>query len=297
MQPFSIRAAVEKDLESLLALEEECWSESTRIDGDTIRQNLLSHPNNDFVIESTATKDILAVIYTQRIDAMTCIDDDCESVYQCDNIRASSGTIIQLLRVNSSSYYQGAMVGTPIAAGALLRDFILSLAEELGVKTVCAVTRCTDFQLENNDSDDTLAITERYLKYVNEHADGTLHCDNGLNFHLIKGARIVSCVKGWRPNDDCNLGYGVLVEYSISPDGSKQTSPSLALRKRFSTIVDIEQELLKLVKNILKLHDDPHVDIPLMTLGFDSLLLTPLVKELGMFYKSLSLSLLLPLLC
>lgn len=265
------------DIDVLWRLEKESWCDATRTDREIIYQNILQYPNNDFVITSESEGDIIAVIYTQRIDGIERIDE-CSSVKGSNGIRSKNGSSILLLRVNS---FQNTKYGN-IAAGAILRDFVLSYAKKLGMSIVCAVTRCSNFTLQSSTE---LVNKVNYLEYVSKHKSSKTAHDNGLNFHLMQGASIVKCIEGWRPGDHSNLGYGVLIVYKLNINTEKTSPSSLnsITKTKHYDIHEIESMIVKCVRNILKLQKEPDRDAPLMVLGFDSLLITPLAKEIGLF--------------
>jgi hypothetical protein len=117
-------------------------------------------PMLPFSVPTAATMrtTLLGAIYTQFIESEDSLDS-VRDVHSCHLIRSPwSGKVLQLIRVNTcvESFHTNSQSGSRnfglIAAGAILRDFVLAYAAALGdVRSVCAVTRCTDYspQLRN----------------------------------------------------------------------------------------------------------------------------------------------------
>lgn len=203
-QPFTIRPATLLDIDVLEILEEKSWAPASRHPRHRLEADACSSPPRTFVLESGHDRNVIAAIYCQFIEAVDSIED-APHAYDCGHISSSTGKILQLLRVNT---HLGSTLASSnaLAGGALLRDFALEFAAELKLKTVCAVTRTTQFEGEGESS---------FLEYVaSREATGQLS-DAGLSFHLRRGATVIRCVKNWRPEDAQNLGFGVLVHYDL----------------------------------------------------------------------------------
>lgn len=151
------------------------------------------------------TTGLLGAIFTQIIGSVDDIDH-LRSVDESESVRDPNGLILQLLRVNTLVESGG--VSTHIGVGAALRDFALVVAEDLGLSHVCAVTRCTGFEVCGQGID-----FEDYVVSVSEKGAAS---DAGLGFHLKRGAEVLKSISGWRPGDAANHGYGVLVLYDLS---------------------------------------------------------------------------------
>lgn len=151
--------------------------------------------------------EVVGSISTQRIASLESIDSI--NWINEDDIADPEGCILQLLRV--STFAKSAPeCSQGIAVGALLRDFCLSKAKSLGLQSVCAVTKTTDY--------DSLS-QENYEDYVHQQSSKTsLHRnrDRGLDFHLSSGATVVKSIFGWRPTDTVNEGYGILISYDLN---------------------------------------------------------------------------------
>ena len=94
-----------------------------------------------------------------------------------------------------------------LSVGGILRDFCLHYAHELGLSVVCAVTRTRDY---------TPDMTTQYEEYVRTLDSRGQSPDQGLNFHVARGAVVVKPVDAWRPEDPRNEGFGVLIEYDLT---------------------------------------------------------------------------------
>jgi hypothetical protein len=170
---------------------------------DQIVRRILSQSSITFVMQLDGN--IVGSIATQRISAIA----DLENVTWVseDEVCHPLGRILQLLRVNTL------LLTAPhgcagLAVGAILRDFCIEYANALGIEEVCAVTKTTDFILQQEDTD--------YFKYIERGLieDGG-HTDKGLNFHLSSGATVLKIMPSWRPEDADNKGHGVLILYDV----------------------------------------------------------------------------------
>lgn len=188
---------------TLIELEVESWPDGMRHLREVLDARVNCKPPKVFVLEIGEL--VYGSIYTQRISSVESISTVTWTSE--DDLYVPDGRVLQLLRVNTFVQSLPLKVhGIPV--GASLRNFCLSRAKELGLSLVCAVTKTTDFPLDFNGS---------YANYV---ADQQLvSCDQpdrGLNFHLSKGATVVTVIPGWRPQDTANQGHGVLVQYNIN---------------------------------------------------------------------------------
>jgi len=189
---FRFRTATIKDIEHVQALERESWIETMQHEEKHLIMRLKTVPPRFFLLETLNDNGkwkILGVIQTQRINSV----EDILRVHWTieDSLYEANGKVLQLLRVNTYKK-TNPKEGKGIPTGALLRDFCITYAKELHIKTVCAVTRTTDF-INAKDSNGS----------------------NGLIFHISRGATIHKAIEKWRPQDVDNDGYGVLIAYDV----------------------------------------------------------------------------------
>ena len=96
--------------------------------------------------------------------------------------------------------------------------------------------------------------------------------DAGLSFHLKHGARIIKPIPNWRPGDQSNLGFGVLVTYQLS---------DLRFQKLYLLRETIENEIHSAAQSILMSPRSLDRCHPLMAAGFDSFQAAELVDKIG----------------
>ena len=149
---------------------------------------------------------LVGSIFTQTIECVNSIMTH-DWAHE-DELLHGEGKVLQLLRVSTllNSCPQGC-IGIPV--GAILRDVCLKYAQRLGFEEVCAVTRTTDYARHE-------APKHHYEQYVMDNLSLNQHADRGLNFHISKGATIVTLLPQWRPEDADNCGYGTLIKYKLS---------------------------------------------------------------------------------
>lgn len=156
------------------------------------------------------------------------------------------------------------------------------------------MTRCTDFTRSNghNNGPDLGKENDRYAAYVGERNERGHSPDRGLNFHIERGAKVVQCVPGWRPDDIANCGYGVLVEYSINEfddhlddgqakGGEKEVKINGEKGGGWENYEHVRAAVGTIVQDVLAKETPVDVHAPLMQLGLDSLHVTRLVRHLG----------------
>ena len=274
-QPYIIRPAEPGDIDALVQLEEESWAAPLQASRANILDGVTNSWHNDFVLElcdanGAASGRILAAMFTQFIESIGEIER-VQSVTNVRSIRSDSGRVLQLLRVNTLLKSGGDWLG--VAPGAALRNFGLRYAQNMGLSTVCAVTRCTNFAGSSASND--------LLTYVSLRDEQGLTLDRGLNFHVACGAVIVSCISGWRPQDASNNDYGVLVEYSINePSDSGKDEQQHRVLGADVTFDYIQAVIRRTVK---KIAGDSCSDfhLPFMLVGVDSLGSTQMIRCLG----------------
>ena len=166
-----------------------------------LSERIAAQPPKIFVLEVEG--EVVGSICAQRILSIDSIKQVTWASEDC--IAEASGTTLQLLRVNT--FLESApAAATGLAIGAILRDFCLVYARELGMKKVCAVTKTTDF----------VPGTGPYATYVEGGVLDGQHPDRGLNFHVSRGAAVVRAIANWRKEDPGNEGHGVLISYNLN---------------------------------------------------------------------------------
>jgi len=189
---YIVRNAVKGDLDRLSQLEELCW-QHTRSSKEQILARLQMNPEGQFVLEKNGS--VLGVLYSQRIastgDLMGCT---AESVHE---LHDPSGAIIQLLAVNIDPDAQNVSYGDQLLEFMLQRCGLMA-----GVRQVVGVTLCKHYNADDAPFDE----------YI-QRQDGSQ--DPVLTFHQAHGAKIVTAIPGYRPDDHANLCNGVLVAYDI----------------------------------------------------------------------------------
>ncbi|MWV45524.1 SDR family NAD(P)-dependent oxidoreductase [Paenibacillus sp. HJL G12] len=245
---YLVRLATAGDIESLMEIEGECWAVPLQTDREEIKQRLIDPACFTFVLEYEGI--VRGVIYTQRIQK--------DKIKQIKSMtvpafRDLSGSAIQFLALNMMPVYQDH------GWGSELIEFVLqyfSLHPE--IHHVYAVTRCRDFMKSN------CATLQQYLVYI--HRDG-LFDDPILKFHQLHGATILGLLENYRPKDDENQCYGVLIEYDVDhrPWGGKLLARGPAKKQPGA-----EKQLLEMLNRKL---NRAHLDERqcLQTLGLDSL--------------------------
>lgn len=200
-QLFSIRAATENDVDSLVELERESWTESMRHPFDQMMERIKTHIPKIFVLEMDGQ--VVGSICAQRIQDVESIRNTCWK--NEDSLYDIHGQILQLLRVNTFLLSKP-KITDGVAVGAILRDFCLAYAKHLNFKQVCAVTKTTDYHED---------LAQDYASYVESRDERGQSPDSGLNFHVGKGAEVLAVLPSWRPEDRLNQGHGVLIAYTL----------------------------------------------------------------------------------
>jgi hypothetical protein len=258
-RPFKIRSATIHDIDALLSLERKCWPENIQADRKTIEQRL-SIPGQ-YVAEISG--DIVSILYTQRIGSNSNSSDSVSknpfiestlSAYQSsiedtlvdvftpevkystqNELAHENGPILQLIAIASLPEFGAMQVGYHLRNHALL---LASL--DMSIKTVIAMTRCSNFMnwLERNDKFDDDAVQYLYESYVKNSivlkeenieyfSKTTDDKDPTLLFHALAGARLLKIMPKYRPSDKDNLGNAVLIQYQLS---NRDTLPKVVLK-------------------------------------------------------------------
>ncbi|MCP4295757.1 MAG: GNAT family N-acetyltransferase, partial [Proteobacteria bacterium] len=204
---YVIRHGAAKDLKTLYQLEKLCWKKELQTPDSQIKARIKKYPQGQFVLEKEGK--VLGVIYSQRIESAKKLEGETSlTVHRLHN---DEGEVVQLLAVNIHPEAQNQNLGDQLLEFMLQRCTAMN-----GVKSVLGVTLCKDY-----DSSGSLTFLE-YIQHRDE--QGKIE-DPILSFHESHGATIERALKGYRPEDTANKGFGVLVCYDIAqrePSGCKR---------------------------------------------------------------------------
>lgn len=196
-RPYQARLARAEDLPSLLRLEEACWSSAMRTSADELLRRLKHFPSGQCVLEFDG--EVVAAIYSQRIH-------DFEQLCGCryadlSKLHDETGSTVQLLAISVSPEQQHLGLGDDLLDLMLMRS-----ALQPGVRQATAITRCRDFRGA------TLAELDAYVRQTD---DAGRLVDPILLFHQSHGAKFDGVLRDCRPEDEDNLGTGVLIHYEL----------------------------------------------------------------------------------
>lgn len=181
-------------IDTLPQLEAESWDSAMRYSRGQVLQRLSVPPPVVFVLKIRG----VGIICLQRINDVTWISED--------KLHDVDGSVLQLRRVNTwLKSKPTAIARDPV--GSVLRDFCLHHAHELALGIVCGVTRPTG---SGGQKSIGLALDEFAAHST----------DADLQFYLSRHAMLSKTANGWRPADEVNIGFGVLMEYGV-----QQVSP------------------------------------------------------------------------
>ncbi|MCP5003319.1 MAG: acyl carrier protein, partial [Planctomycetes bacterium] len=211
---------------------------------------------------------VVGVIYSQRIAGAQEVEGETSSTVH--RLHNDEGEVVQLLGVNIHPEAQNQNLGDQLLEFMLQRCTAMN-----GVKSVLGVTLCKDY-----DFSGTLSFRE-YIQHRDE--QGKIK-DPIISFHESHGATIDRALKGYRPKDTANEGFGVLVCYDLvqrEPSGRKEipgasvrdkkpplTTHSSPKKPSKAAITKFLEEKVKVL-----LGDDKgafDMDRPLMEMGLDS---------------------------
>jgi hypothetical protein len=182
----AIRLARSSDICSLVDLER-FQPAGLGADKQTILKRMRQHATGQFVAERIHDGAIIGSVYTQGLASE--LDVLGSSVASESGLHTENGPVVQLL---------GLVVHPEaVAVGETLRAFAVSLGTlDASVSCVCGVTRCREYAPGRGVS-------------MEEHV--RLGRDRGLQFHLGGGAEVLRLLAGYRPLDEINEGFGVLI--------------------------------------------------------------------------------------
>jgi acyl transferase domain-containing protein/aryl carrier-like protein len=165
---------------------------------DEIERRLVSAPGHTFVLEEDGA--ILGVLYTQRVASVESLRT--ARYRSLATLHDPDGPVVQLIGIAVSPDRQSMGLADELIGHVLERARGLP-----GLTRAAAITRCRRF--------DAASGVSMEAHVARRDPDGTV-ADPGLRFHEAHGARIRGIVAGYRPEDEENLGAGVLVEYDLA---------------------------------------------------------------------------------
>ena len=293
-KPYGIRRATVNDIPKLVEIEKVCWGPMNMAVGvDVLNERIISCPMDQWVAVRQQDGCVVGVIYTQRIANLDFAKDDSFSFADIASIREPCGPILQLVAVAVLPEV------TNLQLGNALRNFMLLQAlVNNGILKVVAITRCSAFIPDRNSE----SLLDMYVDYVFRMQDPTI------KFHCEGGAKILSTMQHfYRPEDENNLGSGVLIGYYCSDDdvdldfnhivGDMSFRESDTLRNTETMRPSFDESpisfTLETVKDILLDvlgNDISHVvnskgfeNMPFMVIGLDSLHMVDFSKRLESF--------------
>ncbi|MEO9614006.1 MAG: SDR family NAD(P)-dependent oxidoreductase [Nitratireductor sp.] len=249
---YRIRPADKADLPTLVALEKSCWAVGSRASSAMIRGRLTRYPAGQLALENE--HGLVGAVYSQRV-----VNDDfgASTMFTVGKLHDDAGPLALLLALNVLPEMQDRSYGDQ-----LLEFMLQYCAATPGIDAVIGVTRCKDYA--KHDGVDM----PRYIGLRNE--QGRL-VDTVLRFHEMHGARIERLVANYRPRDDENSGFGVLVRYEGRRQ-RKELSVDAAATAVPVGVSEIESFIATTVAAILNAGDGAQIDVarPLFELGMDS---------------------------
>ena len=203
-RPYIIRHPTEKDLDTLLKVEKDCWPKHLQASPEMISQRISKYPAGNCVIEIEGR--IIGVIYSQRINSIK--DISKINIENALSIHSNYGKIVQFLSISilpEAKYF---------GPGAQLLEYMLQYsALKSNVDYIVALSLCKNY------SKNSYIPMEEYIKKRNSQNE---LIDEILRFHESHGGKITGLVPGYRPKDIDNMSNGVLVEYDIKNFKNKQ---------------------------------------------------------------------------
>lgn len=254
---YYIRPARIDDLPELLELESVCWSTELRVDAELLRTRVQQQGSVVIIYQNK----VAGVVYTQRIaDAEVLMSTNYSALAA---LHHPEHPLLQLITLNVLPSMQH------LALGDALLSFILdqaSLKED--IQGVVGVTRCKNYLAHS--------AKHSYDEYVSQAYDPILL------FHTSHGAKIRRIVNNFRPQDQDNLGHGILIEYPINHNWLRAIPQKIKEQVNFSKNY-IEQVVQGAIQYQLKHHKNAvySAHSAFKDLGLDSLDLTELRNVLN----------------
>jgi acyl transferase domain-containing protein len=274
-RPFLVRLASAADLAALSELEQMCWSPPLRTPTRELAARLERCPEGNLVLELDGN--VRAAIYAQRVVGVEVLFT--ATAAEASHLHKADGSVVQLLALNTHPDFQHHGLGNH-----LLHFTLHYLSVMSGVTKVVGVTRCKAYAAHRH-----MPIDE----YLRQREDGGQLVDPILRFHEQHGATILRLVPGYRPEDEENLGNGILIQYDLlgreSSDGLSAPAES---QSGTGDGLTAEVRIKAAVQRVLGVRSlaDSAGRIPLMELGLDSLglqeLLLTLNRDFGTAFDS-----------
>lgn len=261
---YIVRNARIEDLETLYELEDLCWGK-LQTPQQQIKSRLEIYPQGQFVLEKNDS--VVGVIYSQRIKNCDLLHK--QTMHTVHHLHDPSGEIVQLLAVNIHPQQQN------LALGDQLLEFMLQRCSVVnGVNKVVGVTLCKNY-------DHSIAFD----KYIHKRNEYNLIQDPILAFHESHGATIAHSIKNYRPSDEKNAGYGVLVTYDIHNRVAHTFTQKNALHNSSISTAEIRNFISELIQTTLR-EDKQAFSLqrPLMEMGLDSADLLEMQAQISQKY-------------
>jgi len=230
-----------------------------------LQRRLETSPTTNLVCEINGT--VVAVLYMQLVLKVETVDE--ESFMQISDAHSPTGSIIQLVAIQTDPEVRN------LGIGSELRAFALHLARiDSSVESVIGVTRCRNFK----DFNGTMQA------YVDKHVAGELH-DPVIGFHTSFGAQVVKLVHNFRPEDTDNNGIGVLIQYQVKHMATVPVSTSgalsLAVQKEEDVLVPSVDMICGLMEELGYPADRANLSMGFFDYGMDSLELVRIRNKLS----------------
>lgn len=199
-----IRPALPDEAPLLAEIEQSAWPAGMASTADEIRSRVALFPAGQLAAEIGGKVVAFATAQRVRQAFFTANQSSFPAVTDHGRIigsHADDGDVYHLIGVCVLHSHQG------FGLARVLIDRQIEIARSLpGIRRILGVTRPARYHKRPS-----LSI-EQYV--VARSASGRL-IDPVLAFHLDYGARLVTTLPGFRPEDRDSLGYGVLIEYPV----------------------------------------------------------------------------------
>lgn len=201
-----VRSATLEDAAAMAAVEQESWPGDLGASESDFLARIEAYSEGQLLVEQN--NQVIAVCTAQRISQQILLDvksyDAITDGGRLTGTHNANGDVYQLVGVGVARRFQG------LDLGRRLVDEQIERARSIdGIKRIVGFTRPATYSRYPN-----LTIEE----YLAKRGGSGDPIDPVLAFHLNAGARIVSVHAGFRPEDTQSHGYGILIEYPITPD-------------------------------------------------------------------------------
>lgn len=157
------RTATLSDLPGLLKLEEYAWKSHLRASSETITDRITKFSEGQFLIE--IDEKICGILYTQLIPSVDVLK--AGSFSKQSMLHNSENRVLQLMAI--------AIGGSTVGSIAdQLRKQAISYAKKHSITFIVAMTRCSEFPLDNN--------FDSYQEYVHNSRDPTVFFHRSGNY-------------------------------------------------------------------------------------------------------------------